>query len=138
MPRVTGPIAVTTKGSLVHFRRSAPGAFAAIAAVVVFSACQAPFGLGLPSTRSLENGAVDSLTAAKSFEMTGSYNGFGGQWSMDLQLVPPYTEHVVVTKTGVKVEAIILNNPAQVDGRQGYFRGNEFLSQHMGSDQASR
>ena len=124
--------------SLLDLNRSALGAFASIAALVAFSACQAPFGLGLPSTRSLENGAVDTLTAATSFEMTGSYSGFNGEWSMDLQVVRPYTEHVVVTQASIKVEAIIFNNPTQVDGRQGYFRGNEFLSQHMGTDQASR
>jgi hypothetical protein len=38
---------------------------------------------------------------------------------------------VVVTATDVKLEAILL-------GSEAYFRGNQFLSQHMGSDALSR
>jgi hypothetical protein len=138
MRPVTGPSSVATNTYVWNPKRRGLAAAGGLAALLAFSACQAPFGLGLPSTRALENGAVDTLTAATSFEMAGSYAGFGGEWSIDLQLVRPNTEHVVVTKTGVKVEAIIFSNPAQVDGTQGYFRGNQFLSQHMGSDQASR
>jgi hypothetical protein len=106
------------------------------AALLAMSACQAPFGLGLPSTRALENGAVDTLTAATSFEMAGSYGAVGGQWSIDLQESRTYGQRMVVTKGGVRLEALIFS-PAP-GGGQAYFRGNQFLSQHMGGDEASR
>lgn len=127
-----------TNTSLSNAKRSALGAAAGVAALLAFSACQAPFGLGLPSTRALENGAVDTLTSATSFEMAGSYSGLDSEWSIDLQFVRPGTRHVVVTKTGVKLEAIILDSSAQAGATQAYFRGNQFLAQHMGTDQASR
>ena len=82
-------------------------------------------------TRALENGAADSLSAAKSFEISGSYNESGDHWSIDLQVARPASEHVTVSKADVKLEAIIVGNDA-------YFRGNQFLSQHMGSDPLSR
>jgi hypothetical protein len=99
--------------------------------VAVMSACQAPFGLGEPSTKALENGVVDSLSGAKSLEVSGTYTEAGSPWSIDLQLVRPATQHVVVSKSDLKLEAIVMNGVA-------YFRGNQFLSQHMGSDAVSR
>src|SRR2546430_385572 len=41
--------------------------------VAALSACDLPFGLGLPTTRSLESGATGTLLAADSFEITGSH-----------------------------------------------------------------
>src|SRR5207302_9455154 len=104
-----------------------------IGAVVIaaLSACDLPFGLGLPTTRSLESGATGTLLAADSFEITGSYSEGSNQWSIDLQLSRPDTEYVTVTTADVKLEAIIVGNNA-------YFRGQQFLSAHMGSDLVSR
>jgi hypothetical protein len=95
------------------------------------SACGLPFGVGQPTTRALETGAADTLTAARSFEISGAYTEFGTQWSIDLQVTRPDTQHALVSTTAVKLEAIVL-------GSEAYFRGNEFLSQHMGSDPLSR
>jgi hypothetical protein len=88
-------------------------------------------GLDLPTTRSLETGATGTLVAADSFEITGSYSEGSDHWSIDLQLSRPGSEHVTVTTADVKLEAIIIGNNA-------YFRGQQFLSAHMGSDTASR
>lgn len=119
--------------------RGAVGLAAGAAALLAISACQAPFGLGLPSTRALENGAADTLSSATSFELAGSYSGNdGSHWSIDMQVARPGTQRVVASKAGVTVEAVIFSNPAQGGGTQAYFRGNQFLSQHMGGDEASR
>ena len=99
--------------------------------VAALSACDLPFGLGLPTTRSLESGAIGTLVAADSFEITGSYREGSDSWSIDLQVGRPSSEHVVVTTANMKLEAIILANDA-------YFRGQQFLSAHMGSDLVSR
>jgi len=95
------------------------------------SACEAPFGLGQPSTRALENGIADGLTAAKRFEITGFYSESASRWSIDLQISRPDTRHVVISKSDLKLEAILIGDAA-------YFRGNQFLSQHMGDDPISR
>ena len=98
----------------------------------MLAACNLPFGLGLPSTRALESGASDALTSAKSFEITGSYSEPGHRWTIDLQLARRDFEHVTVSDGTVKLEAVI------VFGGTAYFRGHDFLSQHMGNDPASR
>lgn len=88
-----------------------------------------------------------SLDAAKSFRITGTYtdqsttlnapassartNPTGVRVTVDLQFARPFTEHVVVSAADVKLEAILVGDVA-------YFRGNQFLSQHMGSDALSR
>jgi hypothetical protein len=97
----------------------------------VLSACDLPFGLELPTTRSLESGATGTLVAADSFEIAGSYSEGSQRWSIDLQLSRPSSERVTVTTSDVKLEAIIL-------GTNAYFRGQQFLSAHMGSDAVSR
>src|SRR5438067_12080717 len=99
--------------------------------VAALSACDLPFGLGLPTTRSLESGATGTLLAADSFEITGSYSEGSNQWSIDLQLSRPDTEYVTVTTADVKLEAFIVGNNA-------YFRGQQFLSAHMGSELGAR
>ena len=117
--------------------------------LVALSACFLPAGLGQPTTRALESGSADTLSAAKSFEITGSYTDFGAAaqppasaarvnvppkaptWTIDLQVVRPATEHVTVSAADIKLEAIVL-------GSDAYFRGNQFLSLHMGSDPLSR
>jgi hypothetical protein len=99
--------------------------------VATLSACDLPLSLDLPTTRSLESGATGTLLAADSFEITGSYNEGSTRWSIDLQLSRPGSEYVTVTTADVKLEAIIIGNNA-------YFRGQQFLSAHMGSDVVSR
>lgn len=104
---------------------------AAAAGLIALAACDAPLGLGLPTTRALENGAADTLSAAKSFEIKGSYAESGDLWSIDMQIARRDHEHVVVSGATVSVEAIVL-------GKDAYFRGQVFLYQHMGSDPLSR
>ena len=108
------------------------------AAVAVLSVCQAPFGLGQPSTRALEDGAANGLAAAKSFEINGTYIESGHDWTIDLQAARGGPYHVVASHTGVKLEAIIFLDPTGLIATESYFRGNEFLSEHLGSDPASR
>jgi hypothetical protein len=115
------------------------GSLAAGAALVALAACDLPFGLGLPSTRTLESGAEASLSGATSFEITGGYVDVTDvRWTMDLQLArQPSAEHVVASASGTtsagdtKVEAIIIGDAA-------YYRGQQFLAQHMGSDPLSQ
>jgi hypothetical protein len=107
-------------------------------ALTALAACDPPFNLGQPSTRALENGASGGLTAAKSFEITGSYTESGDSWSIDLQVVRPATQHMVVSKGDLKLEAIVFLDPTGFSAATAYFRGNQFLSQHMGNDPASR
>ena len=116
--------------------------------LAALSACDLPFDLGQPTTRALETGASDGLTTAQSFEVIGSYTGPGAAlpvasgartsgpapdttWTIDLQIARPDTEHLVVSAGTVKLEAIILSGGA-------YFRGHDFLAQHMGTDQLSQ
>ena len=108
------------------------------AAVAALSGCQAPFGLGQPSTRALENGAADTLAAAKSFEITGTYNELANNWTIDMQVVRSGSRHVIVSTPDLKLEAIVFVDPAGLKPTDAYFRGNQYLSQHMGADPASR
>jgi hypothetical protein len=96
------------------------------------AACDPTLGLGLPSERVLEDGAANTLTQAKSFAMKGSYSTSAGeQWTIDVQLTRPNTEHATATTGDQKVEAIIF-------GDVGYFRGQQFLAAHIGSDPLSQ
>jgi len=118
------------------------------ALVAGLAACDLPFGLGTATERALEGGAEASL-GSSSFELTGTYAGPGvavpshvsgaranpapssTTWSIDLQTAGPAKQHVVIGGTNMKVEAIVL-------GSDAYFRGNQFLSDHMGDDALSR
>jgi hypothetical protein len=138
---------LTTSEFRARMRSAATAAMVGAAVLVALSACDLPFNLGQPTTRALESGAADSLTSAKSFEIIGSYTDqlstLTGPASsarttltvarvdLDLQMVRPNTEHVVIGATGSKLEAIIIGDVA-------YFRGHDFLSQHMGSDPLSQ
>ena len=117
--------------SLSQASYRARAGFVGAVVVAALSACDLPLALDLPTTRSLESGAIGSLIAADSLEITGSYTEGTSQWSIDLQMSRPDSEHVTVTTSDVKLEAVTLGNDA-------YFRGQEFLSTHMGSDLASR
>jgi hypothetical protein len=118
--------------------RRALAVIAGTAAIAALSVCQAPFGLGQPSTRALENGAADTLAAAKTFEITGTYTESGNNWTIDLQVVRSGSRHVVISTPDLKLEAIVFVDPAGVNPSDPYFRGNQYLSQHMGTDPASR
>lgn len=124
---------MATSGYLSRARLGALTVVGAAAVLTALSACDLPFGLGQPSTRALEDGAVASLDAAKTFRVGGSYTDqlLSERVAVDLEFVRPSTEHILVTGTRTKVEAIVL-------GPDAYFRGNEFLSQNMGADQLSR
>ena len=124
---------MSISGSTLRAKHHALGVVAGVAALIALAACDPPFNLGQPSTRALENGASDGLAAAKSFEITGTYTESGESWLIDLQVARPATLHMVVSKGDLKVEAILL-----LDSLTAYFRGNQFLSQHMGNDPASR
>jgi hypothetical protein len=98
---------------------------AAVCLLVIGAACD-PFGL--PATRALEDGAAGMLSSATSFEIDGRYAAGAGVWSVQLQLVRPDMRHVLITSsTGESVEAMIV-------GPQAYFRGKEFLAQHLGDN----
>jgi hypothetical protein len=99
----------------------------AVVVLVVLAACDLPFGLGLPTIRALNSGAGDSLDAAKSFRITGSYSEGSIPWKIDLELVTPRTEHVLLSSKNVNLEAIITDHGS-------YFRGQQFLASNMGSD----
>jgi hypothetical protein len=99
---------------------------AAVAGALGLAACANPVALAaLPSTRALEGGASDSLDAARSFEIAGVYTDAGVRWSIDMQVVRPDTEHVVVKSPNVTLEAIVI-------GGSAYYRGQQFLVQHTG------
>ncbi|HZK72550.1 MAG TPA: hypothetical protein VFD88_00930 [Clostridia bacterium] len=104
---------------------------AGAAILAAFSACDLPFGLGTPTTRALESGATGTLSTATSLEIKGSYTEGGNLWSIDMQIVRAGSEHVTVSGATLTVEAIVL-------GKEAYFRGQAFLSQHMGADVLSR
>src|SRR5712692_1679219 len=93
---------------------------AAAACLLALTTCDPTLGLGLPGERALEEGAVATLGKATSFEIVGSYGDARGRWIIDLQVVRPNTEHIVLTGPDQKIEAIVL-------GGRGYFRGPQFL-----------
>ena len=118
--------------------RRALAVLAGAAAVAVLSVCQAPFGLGRPSTRALENGAADTLAAANSFEISGTYTEAGTRWTIDMQIVRSGRRHVTVSSSDMKLEAIIFVDASGTTRTDSFFRGSEYLSRHMGIDPASR
>ena len=103
----------------------------AAAALVALAACGLPFGLGLPTIRALNSGAGDSLDGAGSFRISGSYTESSNVWKIDLELVRPRTEHVLLSSNNVNLEAIITDHGS-------YFRGRQFLASNMGSDPYSQ
>jgi hypothetical protein len=104
----------------------------AAVAFLLLPACEGPFGLGLPSTRALESGAAAGL-GPSSFEIAGSYGANLALWTVDLQLAGhgSSNEHALITQGSLKIEALIVGGVA-------YYRGQEFLSQHLGSASAAR
>jgi hypothetical protein len=100
-----------------------------MAALLMLAACDLPFGLGLPTIRALNSGAAGSLDAARSLRITGSYTESDNLWTIDLELVRPRTEHVLLSAPNL--EAIITDQGS-------YFRGQQFLASHMGADPFSQ
>ncbi|HEY8761981.1 MAG TPA: hypothetical protein VIP52_13835 [Candidatus Dormibacteraeota bacterium] len=98
---------------------------------ILASACELPLGLGLPTTRELENGAITTLTSARSLEVAGSYQESSGRWDFDVQIARPASTHIVASRDGVPLEAILI-------GKDGYFRGRELLALQLNGDEASR
>jgi hypothetical protein len=129
---------VPNSASPLRAKQRALAVLVGLAAATALAACDPPLNLGQPSTRALENGASGGLTTARSFEIAGSYSESGESWSIDLQVARPATQHLVVTKGDLRLEAIILLDPTGFNPATAYFRGNQFLSQHMGNDPASR
>jgi hypothetical protein len=108
------------------FARHVAGLAGACALAAALAACDLPFGLGLPSTRALEAGAAASLGESR-FEVSGTYWESGEKWSVDVQLERPDREHVLVNGSKLKLEAIVI-------GSSAYFRGQDFLVAHVGTD----
>ena len=100
-------------------------------ALIALAACDLPFALGQPTIRALNSGAGDSLDAARSFRISGSYTESSISWTIDLELARPNTEHVLLTSNNVSLEAIITDHGS-------YFRGRQFLASNLGSDPASQ
>lgn len=113
----------------VHFVRGA----IALLLCALACACASPLKLGEPSSRSLEQGVEDSLSATSSFEVTGQYTENGTRWTIvALQLTRSGLLHIVFHgAVGDQLEAIVA-------GGQTYFRGQGFLADHLGSDQLSK
>ena len=108
-----------------------PGALAfGVVLLVALTACDLPFGLGLPSTRALEAGVRDSLASSR-FEVTGTYTDGAQPVNVDLQIERPSTEHLTLSGPALNVEAIVLGDSA-------YFRGQAFLAAHMSTDALSQ
>ena len=103
-----------------------------VAAIGALSACDAPFGLGLPTTRSVQDGAESGLTSATTFVIRGSYtDATGVRWTMSLTYQRPGREEFTLTGPTGQVGAIVIGNDA-------YFTGQAFLSAHMTNDPLSR
>ena len=101
------------------------GSVIAIVALLVATAACDPFGL--PSTRSLESGAADMLSRARSYEISGTYASGTAQRKIDLQFARPSSRRLTVSDGTAQLEAIIVGNDA-------YFRGKDFLAAKLGSN----
>ncbi|HKV87694.1 MAG TPA: hypothetical protein VJT78_06835 [Candidatus Dormibacteraeota bacterium] len=93
--------------------------------------CVQPFNLGAPTTRALQSGAAGSLDGSSSFELAGTYSQSSKAWTIDLKQLRGEGRHVTVSSADASLEAVVV-------GDKAYFRGQQFLSQHMGTDPLSR
>ena len=99
--------------------------------LIVLAACDLPFDLGLPATRAVENGVADTLTKATAFEMAGGYTAPNGAvWTLKAEFVRPDREQLSMSGPS-QLNAIIISG-------QGYYSGQAFLAQHIGSDPLSQ
>lgn len=122
---------MTFKWSVTRAGRSALALLPGAVVVLALGACQAPFNLSQPTTRALETGATNTLSTASSFELTGSYTEGGSAWTVDMQLARPGSQHTTISSSTVKLEAIVIGSAA-------YFRGQQFLAEHLGTDPRSQ
>ncbi len=101
------------------------------ALLLALVACDLPFGLGEATTRALENGAADTLTNATGFVMTGGYTGPNGEhWVLKVDIARPDREQLSLSGPA-ELDAIIIQG-------EGYYRGQAFLAQHIGTDPLSK
>lgn len=105
-------------------------AAAAAAIMVATGACDLPFGLDQPTTRSLEAGAAAALDSSD-FEMTGGFVSAGTAGTLDLQLAKAGGERLLLSGSGAPLEAILSRDAS-------YFRGRQFLLAHVATDARSR
>lgn len=93
---------------------------AGLVGLVGLASCDLPFGLSLPSTSDLLNGATDQLGKTHSLEFVGPFTESGKRFVMDIQLLRPESVHASGTIDGANVEII------QV-GTKLWIRGVDFL-----------
>ena len=98
-----------------------PGIVLCVLLTALVAGCD-PFGL--PATRALENGVERMLTTSRSFQIDGHYRAGGADWTVNLQLARPGSQHMVVSSEGQTVEAVVV-------GGDAYFRGAQFLATHL-------
>ena len=99
----------------------------AAAAAVLAAACNLPFGIGLPSTTQLINGATDQLAKATSFEIAGSLTSGSDQVKFDAQFTAPSTLHMTRKVNGLDVEVIQI-------GGASYYRGKDYVTSVVGTN----
>jgi len=97
------------------------------AAALLAAACGLPFGLGLPSTTQLINGADDELAKASAFEMAGRFTTGSDSIQLDVQLTAPSTVQMTVTVSSIQREVI------QIGGKV-YNRGKDYVPTLLGTD----
>ena len=106
-------------------------AVAGAVSMLALAGCELPFDLGKPTTRVLESGATDAMGPTASFSLRGTYAAENAAWTISMSFARPGRQHLIATGKPGQVEAI-------VDGGQAYFRGQQFLASHMGSDPQSQ
>ena len=104
---------------------------AVVALAFLVASCDGPFGLGLPTTRAIESGVVDSLNASPSLEIRGSYQAEDERWTIDLKISRPSESQMSVASANEHLDAIVFGDTA-------FFRGQQYLSDHLASDPAAR
>lgn len=102
---------------------------AVVVALLAFTAaaCGLPFGIGLPSTSQLINGASDNLSKASGFEVTGKFTSAPDTYQIDLQYQSSGAAHIDITKGATHLELL-------QSGGKAYYRGKDFVSATAGSD----
>ena len=101
-----------------------------IVAVVGFiaAACGLPFGLGLPSTSQLINGADDTIAKTSGFEITGSFAEGPVKYMIDMQYQASGSAvHMDVTLGSTHEELL------QVNGKV-YTKGQDVVAGYTGTD----
>ena len=111
--------------------QGARSAAAGAALALLLAACELPYGLGLATTRELEAGATETLASSPSLELAGGYQDAGVHWSLAVSLVRPDSRHLQLDDGSLKLEAVVL-------GQVAYFRGREYLAQHLARDARSQ